>query len=413
MKRIALLCMGLAVAGTTAARAQLSMQMGNGWSLGVSGNVNAFYIFTDTKSQALNPDGTGTGTFVKTGRQSGIGTGLLPANLNFDVKGKEGNTDLGVHFGFFPQVSAGGNVGSYFGSDAAGAQIDMRQVYLTAGGSWGQILMGKNLGLYQRGNIVSDMTIFGVGPASGGFRGTSLGRIAYGYLYTDFRGQLTYSSPAGKPAQISIGIFEPASFGPYTVHAAPRVETEITWGTKSGNNNYGLFVSGFVQNSKDGLVGTTTSKTATGAAGGLKVGFAGLNLVGSGFWAKGQGSTFMGNAVAGGAPVISDGVDDDGELRTSYGWYGQATFTPAASKWTIGGSYGENRLKQTDGDVAGTGGLDEFGFRKRTAIIGMISYQVSKSYRVLVEYDNYYTKNQANAKTDKTNQGAFGMMLFF
>ena len=109
-------------------------------------------------------------------------------------------------------MSAGRNVASSFGTDAAGAQIDMRQVYLTVGGTWGQILAGKELGLFERQAILTDMTLFGAG-VNIGFRGTALGRIGYGYLYTDFRGQFTYSSPAGKTAQISFGVFEPTTTG--------------------------------------------------------------------------------------------------------------------------------------------------------------------------------------------------------
>lgn len=409
MKRSALVGMGLLLGAANVANAQLSMQMGNGWALGVSGNVNAFYIYNSTNSLV---SGTGsTATYAKSAQQSGIGSGLLPANINFDISGKEGNTNLGAHFGFFPQVSSGGNNASFFGASGAGAQIDMRQVYLTAGGDWGQVLFGKNLGLFQRGNIVNDMTIFGVGPANGGFRGTSLGRIGYGYEYTDFRGQITYSTPASKPAVFSIGIFEPASFGPYAVHTAPRIESELTWAQKSGSNSYGLFISGFLQNSKTSVDTGSVSKTATGVAGGLKLGFSGLNLVGSGFVSKGQGSLFMGNAVLGGNPFPSDGVDADGNLRTTYGWYGQVTFTPAGSKWTLGGSFGGNYNKQTDTDKADPGALGQF--KSRQAVIGMISYQVSKSFRLVGEYDNYWTKEFSGDKTEKTNQVAFGSMLFF
>ena len=64
-----------------------------------------------------------------------ITTSLLPAFAVFDAKGKEGSTDLGVHFGFAPQVNC--RTGK---NDCFGAQIDMRQVYLTIGGTWGQPL---------------------------------------------------------------------------------------------------------------------------------------------------------------------------------------------------------------------------------------------------------------------------------
>ena len=202
MKRVALLCLGLALGAANAAEAQLTMQMSNGWSFTFAGNVNAFIIYQQGKTCA-----PGGGDCATSSKDNSFGTGLLPAFAVFDAKGKEENLDLGVHFGFAPQIETGGHYASFFGSQAAGAQIDMRQVYLTAGGTWGQLLMGKELGLFQRGNILNDMTLLGVGVGGGG-RGTALGRIGYGYLYTDFRPQLTYSTPAGGRTTFSIGLFE-------------------------------------------------------------------------------------------------------------------------------------------------------------------------------------------------------------
>ena len=45
MKRVALLCMGLAFGAANAAEAQLTMQMSNGWSFTFAGNVNAFVTY--------------------------------------------------------------------------------------------------------------------------------------------------------------------------------------------------------------------------------------------------------------------------------------------------------------------------------------------------------------------------------
>ena len=244
MKKVALLCLGLALGAANAAEAQLTMQMSNGWSFTFAGNVNAFYIYQQGKSCV-------GGTCATTSKDLSVGTGLLPAFAVFDAKGKEENVDLGVHFGFAPQVETGGHNASYFGTDAAGAQIDMRQVYLTAGGTWGQLLMGKELGLYQRGNILNDMTLLGVGVGGGG-RGTALGRIGYGYLYTDFRPQLTYSTPAGRPLSIAIGLFEGLRDGPYTTIELPRLEARIELQREAGReNNLKLFLSGAAQTAKD------------------------------------------------------------------------------------------------------------------------------------------------------------------
>ena len=184
-------------------------------------------------------------------KDNSFGTGLLPAFAVFDAKGKEENVDLGVHFGFAPQIETGGHYASFFGSQAAGAQIDMRQVYLTAGGTWGQLLMGKELGLFQRGNILNDMTLLGVGVGGGG-RGTALGRIGYGYLYTDFRPQLTYSTPGGRSTSLSIGLFEGLGAAAFSQLELPRVEGEFAYNGKSGEKtNFKLFINGAAQTAKD------------------------------------------------------------------------------------------------------------------------------------------------------------------
>ena len=47
MKRVALLCLGLALGTATVAEAQLTMQMSNGWSFTFAGNVNAFALYDD------------------------------------------------------------------------------------------------------------------------------------------------------------------------------------------------------------------------------------------------------------------------------------------------------------------------------------------------------------------------------
>src|SRR5438067_7062610 len=242
MKRLALLLVAVALLLPAAANAQLTMQMSNGWSFSFAGNVNAFWVFSK-----VNNSGPAN---------SSVRTGLLPAFATFEAKGKEAGMNLGVHFGFAPQISNGGGVHDNFGNGTqAGAQIDMRQVYLTVGGQWGQILAGRELGLFSRQNILNDMTLFGVGAvgiggvgagAQGG--GTTLGRIGYGYLYPNFDAQVTYSTKGGQPGQLSIGLFQPSIFGQgagtnaasaaYVHTSIPRVEAEFTYNKRSGKNKY-------------------------------------------------------------------------------------------------------------------------------------------------------------------------------
>jgi hypothetical protein len=421
-------------AGTANAQG-LTMQMSNGWSFSFSGNVNAFLVYTDPKCKSSSVlDGAGgvagcsfAGSLVPTGEEeksSRIRTGLLPAFATFEAKGKEGGVDLGVHFGFAPQIQNAGGVHDNFGNGTqAGAQIDMRQVYLTAGGTWGQILAGREIGLYQRNNILNDMTLFGVGAGggsgTGGGAGTTLGRIGFGYVYPNFIAQMTYSTPASNPAQLSIGLFDPSAFGPYDVNKIPRVESEFTYTghfgattaeAPKGTDKFMVFASGEWQHGQTptdalGSGSGQASKDSYGGAGGVRADFSGLSLVGSGFYGKGIGTVLMFDS--------GNEVDPTGDLRTSYGFIGQAEFQPMGSQWKFGASYGENDLKTTDNDNSTYGGESSAPFlKKNSAIVGSITYLWTKSLRWVAEYT--YTKAQAHDGAESTaNQGAVGMMLFF
>src|SRR3989454_989185 len=130
----------------------------------------------------------------------------LPAFATFEARGKEAGMNLGVHFGFAPQIQNAGVHDNFGNGTQAGAQIDMRQVYLTIGFKDGsQILAGRELGLFGRQNIVQDMTLFGVGAVGiGGGQGggTTAGRIGYGYIYPNFNAQVTYSTKGGTPDRV-------------------------------------------------------------------------------------------------------------------------------------------------------------------------------------------------------------------
>jgi hypothetical protein len=340
------------------------------------------------------------------GKGFNIRTGLLPAFAVFDAKGKEGETDVGVHFGFAPQIQCGGQA-----HDCFGAQIDMRQVFLTVGGTWGQILAGRELGLFNRQNILTDQTLFGIG-ATGGINGggTTLGRIGFGYIYPQFVAQMTYSTPAGRPTQLSIGVFQPSSLAgdggvAYDETKVPRVEAEAVY----SQGNVKGWVSGTAQNAKSTGVGGE-SKTAVGAGGGLRFGNAMFSVTGSGYWGKGIGTTLQFNGVnsGGGSAVDGLGVGADGELRNSYGFIGQITVTPANSKVTLAGSYGSSYLKATDGEPT---------FKtENTLISGGLYYQATKSLKVVAEGNYAWTKNSeaaAGTEKNKTFAPAFGLMVFF
>ena len=307
MKRLAVLLVAVALLLPAAANAQLVMQMSNGWSFSFAGNVNAFWVYSK-----VNNSGPAN---------SSVRTGLLPAFATFEAKGKEAGMNLGVHFGFAPQIQ---NAGVH---DQFGAQIDMRQVYLTVGGQWGQILAGRELALFSRQNILNDMTLFGVGGVGiggGQAGGTTAGRIGYGYLYPNFNAQLTYSTRGGQPAQLSIGAFQPSIIlgnGAFGVTKIPRLEAEFTYNQKSGKNKYMFWAGGLWQSTSNAATGGKTISSVGGTAG-VRADIEDLSVVVNGYIGKGVGTTFTFSAIGGGG--ISTGGT---ELRTSDGGYVQLTYT--------------------------------------------------------------------------------------
>lgn len=419
MKRIALWSLALTFAAAGSLGAQgVTIQAKNGWAFTFTGNVNAFLMYTHGTADT---PGAIDGGLVSTEQGSRIRTGLLPGWANFEAAGKEGDLNLKVHFGFAPQINSPGV------HDAFGAQIDMREVYLTLGGSWGQILAGRELGLFERQAILTDMTLFGTGATlgvnSGG--GTTLGRIGFGYLYANFNAQITYSTPADKPAQFAIGLFDPSSvFGTGATFVGtrlPRVEAEFSWsgnlgssssGQMSNSNKVMFWLDGLVQhtnqcsNDNDAAcvsAGTNASLTSAGIGGGIKFDLSGLSLMGSGYYASGLGSTLMFGQIAGSA------MDAQNNARKSKGYIGQVTYNKPGEKWTIGGSYGESKLDQTSLDV--TNGYDAMLESNKSADV-MLTYQWTKALRWVLEYT--WARSQAYSGAQNTsNQGASGFMLFF
>mmetsp|Transcript_17700 Transcript_17700/g.22975 ORF Transcript_17700/g.22975 Transcript_17700/m.22975 type:complete len:387 (+) Transcript_17700:81-1241(+) len=169
MKKLVLASMVAAAAVAAPAQA-VTVMAEDGWTLGVSGSINQFAVFTDNNN----------GDDIQEVRD-----GLLPAFLNFDMKAPTMNgLDLAAHISFSP----GTNSSSY---DA----FEQREVYFTVDGSFGQVLMGKALGLYGSHNILTEQTLFGVGYGTGGNGETTLGGIGLGYDYAAWRSQIRYTTP--------------------------------------------------------------------------------------------------------------------------------------------------------------------------------------------------------------------------
>src|SRR5581483_11754394 len=135
-----------------------------------------------------------------------------------------------------------------------------REVYLTVGSTWGQFLIGRELALFGRQNILNDQTLFGVGAVgvgSGQGGGTTLGRIGYGYIYPNFQAQATYTTKPGQPMQLAVGIFQPSivvaegALPDYVITPFPRVEAEFTFNKKTSSVKWLTWAGGLLQRTKN------------------------------------------------------------------------------------------------------------------------------------------------------------------
>jgi len=401
MKRLTLLLVAVALLWPAAANAQLTMQMSNGWSFTFAGNVNVFWVFTKGNTAAGDA------------ANSSVRTGLLPTFATFEARGKEAGMNLGVHFGFAPQIQNGGVHDNFGNGTQAGAQIDMRQVYLTIGFKDGsQILAGRELGLFGRQNIVQDMTLFGVGAvgigqANAQSGGTTAGRIGYGYIYPNFNAQVTYSTKGGTPAQISIGLFQPsvlaAGAGVYNFTKVPRVEAEVTYNQKSGRNKYMVWAGGLWQTTSNAATGGN-SVSSFGGTVGIKADVSDLTVTVSGYIGKGLGTglMFSGNEVAGTAPTST-------ELRTSDGGYAQVLYHANKGKTSVGASYGFSRLKRNS-TAAPAGDGTNRSLVNVYSYTGGIYHQWTKSLKLVFEGTQEGSTKGAKPKQVDVSGG---FMLFF
>src|SRR5216117_4204022 len=398
MKRLALLLVAVALLWPAGASAQLTMQMSNGWSFAFSGNVNAFWVFSK-----VNNSGPAN---------SSVRTGLLPAFATFEAKGKEAGMNLAVHFGFAPQIQNAGVHDNFGNGTQAGAQIDMRQVYMTIGFKDGsQILAGRELGLFGRQNILQDMTLFGVGAVgigSGQAKGTTLGRIAYGYIYPNFNAQVTYSTKPGQ-AQVSIGLFQPSVLGSgtYTFTRIPRVEGEFSYNQKSGKNNYMFWLGGLWQSTSDSASGGQSISSIGGTAG-IKASMSDLSIVVSGYIGKGLGTglLFSGGEKAGTAATST-------ETRSSDGGYAQIMYK-LQPKTSVGLSWGFSRLKNNN-TAAPTGDGNTAVRSNVYSYTAGIYHQWTKSLKLVFEGTEEGTTGVIGGLAPGTKQIDIsgGFMLFF
>jgi hypothetical protein len=396
----------LAVAGAvlalsaSAANAGIIIPAGD-WTVDISGNVNSFYTRTKHSGNALTAGEDDTRTQVQ--------TGLLPSAFGIGAKTRQNDLDVAFNFSFWTGSNANGTDNlSNNGVSNGGlgySSLNIRQSYLTFGDkSWGSVLVGRNLGVFGSDAILSDMTLLGVGSFAGGSGSSTLGRIGSGYLYSDWKAQIAYTTPNFSGFEATAALTEATG---QMDNSNMGVEGKASYSFAANDVTGKIWVGGKTQKIQTRATAGTATTAATGAISerdaeaweiGAKAAAQGFELVGYYFDGK--------NADAGvGQALNTHAISTATAQSDNKGGYVQATYV-LPFKTKLGVSWGKNVIE--------TAGLRD-GEREAT-IIGAY-HPLTKHLNLVAEY-NHLDLESAVATTAAASEGksktmSLGAILFF
>jgi len=420
---------------STSVDSKILLMSQEGWEVSFDGAANAFIMKNSTSNVPDSSGGTPNVAFDTYGGVTGtdshddtsIVTGLLPNVWGMTLKAPTANgLDVSMRLGLYTHMNGGEN-------SLGNGQINIRETSGSVAGSFGTVLVGRSLGIHQSNAILSDMLLFGVGAAaSASNSNTTLGRIGLGYLYTDFKPQVSWTLPGmdalGGNFGAKVGIFDPDDVHADTTTfsatdtSSPRVEAQITYNGGIGDLGINLWVDGTYQNtdrteaeaaqrtqqdaagSETNVVGgRQTDVDSAGVGFGTKVSYQGFAIVATGFYGNALG--IRGQRATGAAG--NGALDDVGTERKSYGGYLQGTYDFGQGT-SAGYSYGGNCLKRTGNDIQARGVMN-----CQTMHSGMIWHNVTDNFRLVAE-GGYTEKTWYLADTDQEDSfGGVGAFFFW
>ncbi len=375
---VASLALGFGVLSASSAKADLTLYDKDGWTLKHGGLAQGFYVaaFGDA-----DPTGGDAGAAAPIrfdflgGKTSGNGagsgnsfyssrfrSGWAGSRFNWSASKKMSDTMtatgiLGVAYG----------VSTYNAPPAPNNAWDVRNAHIKIEDTWGELLIGRNVGLYTLGSIISEATMtsapLGLGnPCSAAGDGLSCYEAGYGVKFPGFWAGLFYTTPSLGGLKIKLAILDPTSVGAnrfasvggmmvqyaseYARNSLPMMQTFIMYEKTMGSLTLKPFFNGFWE--RAGLVGGAPAGTSIpdtidpwGAGGGLDV-FVGVFKIGAG--GTYENGTAMYGPIFGGDPV-----DAVGKLRKGYSFYVHALAT--LGKVDVSAGFGQAGVTRSDDDV--------------------------------------------------------------
>jgi hypothetical protein len=301
--------------------------------------------------------GTGTAYTVDTNNtlhSTRVRNGFMMSILGFTLK-----KEINPNFKVTSRVALWMNASGYFDKNVPGF-MDPRELYEKIEGSWGSVLAGSDLDLFGRGGILVDADImheYGLGypcaikDTSGG----ACGMTGFGAPFPGFDAGFIYATPNLAGAQLSIGLYDPATLGHAQLDRVPlpRVEGELKYAYQ---DLFRVFGSGFWQRLEGTIAdpGTMRNKNieavAWGAQGGAMLSVGPIMLGGAAY----QGAGFSPTTYLEEGHIAADSL---AVLRKSHGVFGLGAVSIKSVNLKIAGGMGLWHLDKTVNDSAPTSEL--------------------------------------------------------
>jgi hypothetical protein len=362
---LAVLLICAAALQVSTARAEMLLYDKDGWQLKTDGLAQGFYSLTMgdsvVKGGTAAPAAVGWGGWDNPGADadgnffnSRFRSGWTGSRFNWVASHTVSeNTTVSAVLGVAFAISTDN------GPTKTDNNWDIRNAFIKIENKhWGELYIGRHVGLYTLGSIISTINStsaalgYGHGCSTGG-DGLGCYTSGYGVKFPGFWAGVQYQTPSLGGLRIKLAALDPETAGsdadpmistPYTRRPLPMFQALARYEGQFGLVKVIPYFNGFMQTV--GQVGSSNTLTPFGVGGGLEVHIAGLRAGGGGTFEKGSGfygPLYTGASVIDGAGVLREGNSFFGHALYSIrevvdisAGYGQANITPSANDNTLG-----------------------------------------------------------------------------
>jgi predicted porin len=323
---------GIVVLSGPASRAEIVLHDQDGWTLKADGLAQGFYMLSagDTAPTGMaelvdfdflstSPGGPGN-RFVASRFRSGWTGGRFNWRVTRQLSERvKASAYLGIAY----------SISTYNAPAATNNNWDIRNGFLEIEAPWGDLVVGRSVGLYTLGSIIS--TINDTSAARGlgntcGVPGDGLGcyTTGYGAKFPAFWAGFFYTTPDLQGLKIKVAALDPVKIGANQMTMAgvpvsqewartplPQLQTLVLYERELGGVKLKPFFNGFWQ--RTGKQGTDDVVDPMGGGAGLDVQVGALKA--------GAGGTLERGTTMYVPLVGSEIIDGDGQLRTGNSFY--------------------------------------------------------------------------------------------